>query len=81
MDRVYILRGNIRKSSVVYGYYKSLNGARNALIRQEFSFGSKGFSNRYAAPLSDEEEARVLFEPTSGEYYGRLFIQSNELND
>lgn len=80
MDRIYILRGNIRKSSVIYGYYKSREGAFKALQRQEFAFGSKGYSNRYAAPLSDEEEARDLFIPESGEYYGRLFIQSNILN-
>lgn len=80
-NRVYILRGDIRKSSVVYGYYKSLEGAHKALVRQELSFGLKGYSNKYAAPLSDEEEARDLFEPTTNLYYGRLFIQSNILND
>lgn len=81
MNRVYILRGDIRKSSVIYGYYKSLEGARKAMIRQEYSFGVKGYSNRYAAPLSDEEEARDIFEPITNNYYGRLFIQSNILND
>lgn len=79
-NRVYILRGDIRKSSVVYGYYKSLEGAHKALVKQELSFGLKGYSNKYAAPLSDEEQARDIFE-RNGDYYGRLFIQSNILND
>lgn len=87
MQRVYILCGDIRQTRVIYqthviyGYYKSYDGAFAALQRQELCFGAKGYSNRYAAPFFGEEVARELFGPETGEIYGRLSIQSNILND
>lgn len=80
MKRIYILCGHIRNTSVIYGYYATLDGAKKALIRQEMCFGNVGLNPKHAAPLSDEEQARVIYE-RNGDYYGRLFIQSNILND
>lgn len=81
MDRIFILRGRIRKSDVVFGYYKSQKGAMQGLIRQEAAFSSKGIRNEIITPFCGEVETRNLYDNKTSEYYGCLFIESNILND
>ena len=72
MDRVFIVLGIIRGHSVVYGYFKSQEGAAGCLALQSESFSSKGFlvEIKDAIPAFNEHGEIAIWDGC--EYYGHI---------
>lgn len=80
MKRIYILCLFVHPAEIPLGYYATLEGALKDLNERE----KEGFGNLLCdrtAPLHNEIEARTLHYKEGGDYYGRIYIKSAELND